>query len=267
MFRKASLLALIFLILFLIMPWAGDPVTQNRNAVFHPPDGTHWLGTDGFGRDVLSRLIAGTRLSLLAGLLGTSLALFCAILAGATAGYFGGWRDRTAMYLAELFQSLPWLWFLLGIRALLPLALSPAAALTCIALVAGLTAWPRPARLLRGVVRIAAQRDYVTAARAFGGGNLYLLRRHIIPETAPVLLVQAITLLPQFILAEVTLSFLGLGIGEPSPSLGGMLSALRDLHVASAYPWMNAPIIVLLLLTLTCQSAATWLGARAAGLH
>jgi peptide/nickel transport system permease protein len=243
------------------VPWAGDPVTQDRNAVFHPPDSSHWLGTDGFGRDVMARLTAGTRLSLLAGLLGTSLALVCAVLAGAMAGYFGGWRDRIVMHLAELFQSLPWLWFLLGIRALLPLSLSPAAALMCIALVAGLTAWPRPARLLRGVVRSTAQRDYVTAARAFGGGDLYLLRRHIIPEAAPVLLVQAVTLLPQFILAEVTLSFLGLGIGEPSPSLGGMLSVLRDLHVAGAYPWMNAPVMVLVLLTLICQSTSTWLGA------
>lgn len=254
--RTALLIASVLLIL-LAIPW-GDPRAQDRELPFHPPDGAHWLGTDGFGRDVLARLVAGTRISLTAGILATALALTCATALGAVAGYFPGWRDDFAMRAAELFQSLPWLYLVLGIRALLPLSLPPELALLSVALVSGLTGWARPARLIRGVVLSARTRDYVTAARAFGAGNLYLLRRHMVPEAFPVLLVQASVLLPQFILAEVTLSFLGLGIGEPAPSLGGMLAALRDLHVLSSYPWMLSPAFVLIL----PMVVRTWLRGR-----
>ncbi len=249
---KPVRLLLAILLILLAIPWS-DGARQDRAIPFHPPDGTHWLGTDGFGRDVLTRLVAGTRASLAAGLLATALALAVATALGALAGYYPGWRDEFAMRLAELFQSLPWLYLVLGIRSVLPLSLPPSLALLGIALVSGLTGWTRPARLVRGVVLSARTRDYVLAARAFGAGDLYLLRRHILPETFPVLAVQASVLLPRFILAEVTLSFLGLGIGEPAPSLGGMLSALRDLSVLSTYPWMLSPAVVLLLTLTGCN--------------
>jgi peptide/nickel transport system permease protein len=234
----------------------SDGIAQDRRAPYAPPGAAHWLGTDGFGRDELARLLRGARVSLTAGVAATAIALACGALTGAAAGYYGGWGDDLIVGTAELFQSLPWFYLVLAVRALLPLELPPAAALAAIAIISGLTAWPRPSRLIRGIVLAERERDYVVAARAFGAGDFYLLRRHILPSVASVVLVQAVLLIPQFILAEVTLSFLGLGIGAPAPSLGNMLANLRDLHVLTSYPWMLAPAVLLIAVTSSCQILA-----------
>jgi len=203
------------------------------------------LGTDRFGRDQLSRLLYGGQISILAGLLATSFSLLAGALVGCVAGYFGGWPDRALMSGAELFLALPWLYLLLGVRAVLPLHLGPAQAFLLVTSVIGLIGWARPARMVRGIVLSAKERNYVTAARGFGASGPYLLRRHILPETYGVLLTQATLLLPQYILAEVTLSFLGLGIAEPTPSWGNMLGALQEYHVVASYWWMFAPVLLL----------------------
>jgi peptide/nickel transport system permease protein len=105
--------------------------------------------------------------------------------------------------------------------------------------------WARPARLVRGVVLSARERGYVLAARGFGASDAHIVRRHILPHTVPLLLTQAALLVPQYVLAEVTLSFLGLGVSEPAPSWGNMLGALQQYHVLSSYWWMWAPALVL----------------------
>jgi peptide/nickel transport system permease protein len=244
-----------------------DDIQQDRNIPFAPPGHTHWLGTDAFGRDELARLLKGTRTSLLAGSLAATVALGCGVVLGSFAGFYGRWVDDGVMGLGEFFQTVPWIYLLLGIRALLPLTLPPSAALLMIALIAGGIGWPRPARLIRGVVLSERERDYVTAARAFGATDFYLLRRHILPAIYGLLLVQAVLWVPQFVLAEVTLSFLGLGVGEPSPSLGSMLAGLRDLHVLTAYPWMLAPAGVLVLITASCQALSRRLQRRYESVH
>jgi peptide/nickel transport system permease protein len=255
---KFAALLLGLLVLAAIAPlFTADPAAQDRDLPFHSPVSEHLLGTDGLGRDVFARLVSGTRLSLTAAALATAAALLCALTAGGTAGLFPGLADTALMGLAELFQSLPWICFVLGIRALLPLSLTPARALLAIGLVAGLTGWPRAARIIRGLVLELRTRDYVAAARSFGAGKFYLLRRHILPGTLSAASVQAVLLLPQFLLLEVTLSFLGVGIGEPTPSLGGMLSDLRDLHVLTSYPWMLAPVLMVLVLVSLLEAAAS----------
>ncbi len=203
------------------------------------------LGTDAYGRDQLSRLLYGGRISLLAGLLAAALTLGVGLLAGAIAGYFAGWPDGIIMRGAELFLALPWLYLLFAIRAFLPLHISPAQAFFLLVSVIGLVGWARPARLVRGVVLSAKERTYVLAARSFGGSDFYLLRRHILPQTLGVLLTQAAILIPQFILAEVTLSFLGLGVGEPVPSWGNMLATLQQYSVLASYWWMFLPGLAL----------------------
>jgi peptide/nickel transport system permease protein len=203
------------------------------------------LGTDAFGRDQLSRLLFGGQVSLLAGLLGAGLTLFIGWCIGAAAGYYGGWRDDLLMRVAELFLALPWLYLLFAIRAFLPLAVNPLQAFFLIVAVIAAVGWARPARLVRGIVLSAKERDFVRAARGFGASDAYLLRRHILPETSSVLLTQAAILIPQYVLAEMTLSFLGLGVPEPLPSWGNLLSNLQQYSVLVSYWWMYLPALIM----------------------
>src|SRR5713226_8892682 len=203
------------------------------------------LGTDAYCRDQLSRLLFGGQVSLLAGLLGAGITLLIGLCIGAVAGYYGGWTDSLLMRLAELFLALPWLYLLFAIRAFLPLAVSPLKTFFLIIAVIGMVGWARPARLVRGVVLSAKERDFVRAARGFGATNGYLLRRHILPETSSVVLTQAAILIPQYVLAEMTLSFLGLGVPEPVPSWGSLLASLQQYSVLVSSWWMYAPALAI----------------------
>ncbi len=204
------------------------------------------LGTDAFGRDQFSRIVHGGRISLAAGLLATLFTLALGTLLGSLAGFYGGWCDAVLMRLAELFLALPWLYLLLAVRAFLPLSLSPGSTFLLLVGVISVVGWARPARLIRGIVLSAKEREYVYAARGFGASDAYLMIRHILPQARGAILTQASLLIPQYILAEVTLSFLGLGVGEPAASWGSMLAPVREIAVLSAYWWMALPALVLL---------------------
>jgi peptide/nickel transport system permease protein len=208
------------------------------------------LGTDGLGRDQLSRLLVGGQISLRAGLLATLLSLLVGGALGTAAGFFGKWVDEPVMRMTDIFLALPWLYLLLAIRAFLPLSIPPISVFFLIVAVIGIVGWARPARLVRGVVLSARERRYVTAARGFGATNWYLLKRHILPHTWQVLLIQAAVLIPQYVLAEVTLSFLGLGVAEPVPSWGNMLANLQQYHVLVSYWWMYLPALSLIPISL-----------------
>jgi peptide/nickel transport system permease protein len=203
------------------------------------------LGSDAYGRDQFSRMLHGGQVSLLAGLLGAGVSLFLGLWAGAAAGYYGGWRDNFLMRLAELFLALPWLYLLFSVRAFLPLAVSPLHAFLLVIVIIGIVGWARPARLIRGVVLSVKERDFVRAAKGFGASNHYLLRRHILPETFSIILTQAAILVPQYVLAEMTLSFLGLGIPEPVPSWGNLLANLQQYSVLVSYWWMYLPALAM----------------------
>jgi peptide/nickel transport system permease protein len=212
------------------------------------------LGSDAYGRDELSRLLYGGQLSLAAGLLATLITLTMAAIIGMIAGFFGKWIDESLMGFAELFVCLPWFYFLVAVRAFLPLHLTPANTFLLIICIIGAIGWARPARLVRGIVLSARNRDYVLAARGFGASNFYLLRRHVAPEAFGILLTQAALLVPQYIAAEAVLSFFGLGIAEPVPSWGNMLSALQQYNVIVSYQWLLAPAVAL-----TITSVIYWL--------
>ncbi|HEX7696607.1 MAG TPA: ABC transporter permease [Candidatus Acidoferrum sp.] len=203
------------------------------------------LGSDGYGRDQLARILYGGQVSLLAGWLGAGITLFLGFGIGAMAGYYGGWRDEILMRFAELFLALPWLYLLFGLRAFLPLSVSPLQSFLLIVVVSGTLGWARPARLVRSVVLSAKERDFVRAARGFGASDQYLLRRHIFPETSSLLMTQATILVPQYVLAEMTLSFLGLGVPEPVASWGNLLGNLQQYSVLMSYWWMYLPALVI----------------------
>jgi peptide/nickel transport system permease protein len=214
------------------------------------PCGIFLLGTDAFGRDVLSRVLYGGRVSLLAGLIATLLAISLGATAGTLAGFYGGWPDAVLMRGGELLLALPWLYLLLAVRALLPLHIPTAQAFLLVVTIIGFLGWVRPSRLIRGVVLSVRERGYVQAAQGFGASGPYLIRRHILPETFGVLLTQATVLIPQFVLAEVTLSFLGLGISEPVPSWGNMLAEARQYSSLVSHSWLLAPGLLLVTLLL-----------------
>jgi len=220
------------------------------------------LGSDGYGRDQLSRFLYGGQISLLAGLIAAALSVCLGILLGGLAGFYGGWLDNALMRGAELFLALPWLYLLFAVRAVLPLHITQSQVFLLLVAVMGLVGWARPARLIRGVVLSAKERNFVLAARGFGASDRYLLFRHVLPQTSGVVLTQIALLIPQFVLAEVTLTFLGLGVGEPLASWGSLLSSLQQYSVLSSYWWMFLPAVLLVPLFLAYYMAADALQER-----
>ena len=203
------------------------------------------LGTDEYGRDQFSRFLYGGQISLLSGLLGASVSVFFGLAVGAMAGFYGGWVDEALMRLAELFLACPWLYLLFAVRAALPLHLPEWQVFILLVGVLGVVGWARPARLIRGAVLSAKERNFVRASRSFGASDWHLLSRHVLPQTYGIALTQMTLLIPQYVLAEVTLSFLGLGVGEPMPSWGSLLSYLQHYYVLESYWWMFIPALLL----------------------
>jgi peptide/nickel transport system permease protein len=223
------------------------------------------MGSDDFGRDQFSRFLHGGQISLFAGLLGAGLSIGVGIVLGGLAGFYGTWVDETIMRVAELFLALPWMYLLFAVRMALPLHIAPADAFLLVLSVIGLVGWARPARLIRGVVLSARLRDYVAAARSLGASDVYLLRRHLWPQVTGIALTQGALLVPQYVLAEVTLSFFGLGVGEPVPSWGNMLAGLQRYEVLSSYWWMFVPGLALIPVFLLYYALANALHQRTAG--
>jgi peptide/nickel transport system permease protein len=205
--------------------------------------GSGWfpLGTDALGRDILSRLLAGARVSLGAALAACLGALAIGALAGAIAGYAGGLTDEVVMRLAELVVVLPVIYLVLVFRAAMPLVLPPMAIFLLLAGVLALAGWPQVARGVRGIVAGERTREYAEAARALGASPVRIVLRHLLPAARPFLGTQLLLLLPAFILAEATLSFVGLGFDAPLASWGTMLQEAANIRALADTPWVLAP--------------------------
>jgi peptide/nickel transport system permease protein len=225
---------------------------KNELHLFGAGDGDIFVfGTDGFGRDLFSRILFGGRISLAAALVATLLSIGIGTLLGTLAGFAGRRADDAIMRFAELAMALPWLYLLLGLRAFLPLHISAQQTFLLVSAVIGAIGWARPARLVRGVILSAKERAFVSAARGFGASEWYLLRKHVAPQAFSVILTQVVILIPQFIVAEATLSFLGLGMSEPLASWGNMLAGLQQFQIMTSYWWMAAPILALVCVSLS----------------
>jgi peptide/nickel transport system permease protein len=209
-----------------------DPIAADFNSVLAPPDRAHLLGTDDIGRDILSRIIHGSRISLQAGLFTVAVALTVGLPLGLVAGFFGGRVDSVIMRSLEVVLSFPTLVLALGITAILGPKLSHAL------FAIGIVFVPHFARLLRGQVLTVREHDFVTAARALGGSDGRLMVRHVLPNCLAPLLVQSSFSVSFAILTEAALSFLGLGTQPPTPSWGIMLAQGRG-YLEQA-PWLGA---------------------------
>jgi len=202
--------------------------TQSLLARLERPSAAHWLGTDGFGRDILTRVIWGGRVSLEIGLLATGLSVIVGTVFGGIAAYFGGAVDTAIMRIADVFMAIPALFLILVVVALF------GAGLTNTAAVIGLVTWAQVARIVRGECLSLRARDFVDAARALGASHRRILGRHVLVNALPVIIVQATLLLGQTILIESGLSYLGLGAQPPLPSWGNMIVEGRQF-LASAW--------------------------------
>ena len=223
----------------------GPLVLKYRLFGTDSPTGILLLGTDRYGRDMFSRVLYGARLSLFTGALAGTLAVLLGLVLGALSVTLGGWVDVFLMRLAELTLSLPWLYLLIGARAFLPLRIDPVPVFVLTIVLVGTLGWALPARLVRGVLKTAREQDYVQAARGFGASETHLLFKHLLPQTRDTLLTQWALLVPKCVMAEVTLSFFGLGVQEPFPSLGSLISVLTEAHGAMTRVWMFSPALAL----------------------
>jgi peptide/nickel transport system permease protein len=205
------------------------------------------LGGDPLGRDILARLASGARASLGVALAAAVGALVMGALLGAVAGYAGGRLDGLLMRAADFVLVLPAIYVVLALRAAMPLVLSPGQVFWTMAIVLAIAGWPYPARGVRAIVASERRKEYAESAMAIGAGSTRILLRHLLPATTGFLGVQATLLVPAFILAEATLSFVGLGFAEPTASWGLMLQdASRGGALADA-PWLLAPAAAIIL--------------------
>ena len=214
----------------------------NGRLVSAPPDAA-WLplGADPLGRDVFSRTLLGGRLSLAVSAVAVVLTLLVGGLAGALAGFAGGVVDRVITGLADIVIVLPAIYAIMTMRAAMPLVLDTSTIFWTLAAVLAVATWPMPARGVRAIIALERTKPYAEAAYAAGAGPLRILLRHLLPAARGHLAIQGLLLFPAFIFAEATLSYVGLGFAEPSPSWGVMLQDAGRVTAMVEAPWLLAP--------------------------
>ncbi|MBW4640622.1 MAG: ABC transporter permease [Gloeocapsa sp. UFS-A4-WI-NPMV-4B04] len=207
------------------------------------------LGTDEQGRDQFSRLLHGGRISLSIGLVGIAITFPLGMIIGGISGYFGGWIDSGLMRLVEVLMTIPNIYLLVALAAVLPPGLTSTERFALIILITSFISWAGLARVIRGQVLSIKEREFVQAARAMGGKPFYIIRRHVLPQTASYVIISATLAVPSFIVAESVLSLIGLGIQQPDPSWGNMLSLATNPSILVLQPWIIWPPALLIILT------------------
>lgn len=222
LFCLGVILFLVLLAFFAPVVSPYDPTYQDYASVLAPPSSKHLLGADEYGRDILSRLIYGTRVSLSIGILAQILASVIGITLGAIAGYFGGAVDTLISRIMEIFAAFPDLLFAMAIMTFMGQGLQN------LFIALGLLTWVRTARLIRGSVMQLKEKEYVEASKASGGTAFRIITKHLIPNCLSTVIVLVTLGIPNAIMYEASLSFLGLGIQPPTPSWGNMISSAQS---------------------------------------
>jgi ABC-type dipeptide/oligopeptide/nickel transport system permease subunit len=237
----AIFIATLFAEILVPAPYARQ-FRESPNAL---PSRTHLLGTDELGRDLFSRLLYGSRVSLLLAPAAALLSTIIAALIGGVAGYVGGWLERIALAGTDLSMSLPWLFLLLTVRAVLPLNVPSTTSLLITFALLGCFGWAASARVICAGARSLRNSDFVLQAKACGCRSGRVLLQQVLPNLRPVLYAQFLISIPVFILAEANLGILGLGVSEPMPSWGGLLRGLENWSAVQANPARLAPLLLL----------------------
>lgn len=234
--NRSALVGLCIILFFAILALSApllpiaDPLATSWTAIRKAPSTAHWMGTDDIGRDILSRMIWGAQASLMAGIFSVAISIVIGVPFGLIAGYFGGWVDQVISRITEAFLALPFLIMAIALAAFLGPSLTNAM------IAIGLSAMPVFVRLTRGQVLAVKTEDYVEGARSIGLGHLDIMLRYILPNITAPIIVQATLTVATAIIAEASLSFLGLGQQPPAPSWGSMLNVAKNF--LDQAPWM-----------------------------
>ncbi|MDA5241654.1 ABC transporter permease [Agrobacterium sp. MAFF310724] len=235
--NKSALVGMVIVLFFAVLAIAApilpiaDPVATSWSAIRKAPSAAHWLGTDDLGRDILSRMIYGARASLMAGVVSVMIAVVIGVPFGLISGYFGGWVDMVISRITEALLAMPFLIMAIALAAFLGPSLTNAM------IAIGLSAMPIFVRLTRGQVLAVKTEDYVEGARSIGLNQIDIMTRYILPNVFAPIIVQATLTVATAIIAEASLSFLGLGQQAPAPSWGSMLNTAKNF--LSQAPWMT----------------------------
>lgn len=233
-------------------PYLFWGLAEMRLRLVCPPEGGTFfpMGTDRLGRDLLSRIIYGARISLVIGLAGIAVSFALGLFFGGVAGYLGGWVDSAIQRLIEIIRSLPELPLWLALSAALPANWSPIAVFFGITIILGLLDWPGLARAVRSKLLALREEDFVKAAELMGASRTRIIARHLIPNFMSHLIASATLSIPSMILGETALSFLGLGLRPPVTSWGVLLNEAQNLAAVSLQPWLLWPIVPVVLVVL-----------------
>lgn len=247
--NKAAFLGLMILLFLVLVAIFADVIapfsfsSQNLNATFVMPNATHWFGTDNFGRDIFSRIVYGSRISLQIGFIAVGIALFLGGFIGAISGYFGGIFDTLFMRLVDIMLAVPTILLAISIVAVL------GPGITNLMIAVGVSSIPSYARVMRANVMSIKEMQYIEAARAMGTNNFRIILKHVIPNTLAPVIVQSTIGVAGAILSAAGLGFIGLGIQPPNPEWGSMLSAgrhfIRDYPHLTMYPGLAIMITIL----------------------
>jgi peptide/nickel transport system permease protein len=241
--KLAGVAVAVLLLLIVASALAGlnpyNPTDQNPTNKLQDPSGEHWFGTDELGRDVLSRILHGGRVSLAVGLLSTLLSIFVGVVVGALSGYFGGWTDSILMRITDAFLTFPTIFVLILLGAFLreqQLFILQNSIFVVVIIIAALS-WMWPARLVRGLFLVLREKEFVSASRALGGSPWRMIVRHILPNCVGPILVSGTLQMASAIITESGLSYLGFGVQPPTPTWGSILSTAQDKILTD--PWLG----------------------------